>query len=431
MSADNLKTLDDWIEYAQTVHFRSIDMTLERIKIVFDKLNQVLTNSVIILVGGTNGKGSSVAMLESIYFRAGYSTAAFTSPHLVSFNERYRVNGKNLTDSELITSFQKIEKMRENIPLTYFEFATLVAIDALVQKKPDVLIMETGMGGRLDSVNILDPDCVLLTHIALDHTQWLGDNREDIGFEKAGLFRSNIPAVCGDYSPPERLLAHARSVLADLKLINEDYNYSVNQQGWDWHGFDSSYHELQNLPLPSITGSGQLKNAAGVLMVIQVLAGKLPVDEAAIRNGLKNTVIQGRLQKLSFKNRHIVLDVAHNTDAVTVLNDYLSKYPVAGRTIAVLGMLADKDVAEVIKRIYLNIDQWELADLNEARGAGAKQLMTELLQVNGTVKYNCHNHPVAAFEAAVAQASSRDRIIVFGSFHTVGDVLVYINSKQS
>ncbi len=419
------------MEYAQTVHFRSIDMTLERIKIVFDKLRPDFSNCVIIVVGGTNGKGSSVAMLESIYLKAGYTTAAFTSPHLVNFNERYRYNGEDLADNELVASFQKIDNLREGIPLTYFEYATLVAIDSLVEKKPNVIIMETGMGGRLDAVNVLDPNCVLLTHIALDHVQWLGDNREDIGYEKAGLFRSNTPAVCCDYLPPERLLAHARLISADLKLINADFNYSKNQQSWDWHCFDSNYHELRHLPPLSIPGSAQLKNAAGVLMVVQVLADRLPVDEAHIRSGLKSAVIKGRLQKLSIGNRQILLDVAHNADAVTVLDDYLSSQPTSGRTIAVLGMLADKDIAGVIKRIYSNIDQWELADLNEVRGASASQLMSELLQVNESVKYNCHNHPVAAFEAALAQATSSDRIIVFGSFHTVGNVLEHLNSGRS
>ena len=319
------------MDYAQTVHFRSIDMTLERVSKIFDELNPDLSNCVIIIVGGTNGKGSSVAMLESIYADAGYSTAAFTSPHLVSFNERYRVNGQNLTDQELIDSFEKIEKLRQTVPLTYFEYATLVAIDALSNRKPDILIMETGMGGRLDSVNILEPDCVLLTHIALDHTQWLGDNREDIGFEKAGLFRRNTPAVCGDYSPPKRLLEHAESISTDLKLINNDYNYSTNRQHWDWHGFGSSYVELRQLPLPSISGSGQLKNAAGVLMTIQLLSDKLPVEESAIRTGLTSAVIQGRLQNISVKNRQVVLDVAHNTDAVAVLSEYLSQQDGAGQ----------------------------------------------------------------------------------------------------
>ena len=417
------------MEYAQTVHFRSIDMTLERVSKVFRKLNPDLSQCVIIIVGGTNGKGSSVAMLESIYAEAGYGTAAFTSPHLISFNERYRVNGQNLTDAELITSFQKIEDLRQTTPLTYFEYATLVAIDALLKKKPDVLIMETGMGGRLDSVNILEPDCVLLTHIALDHTQWLGDNREDIGFEKAGLFRKNTPAVCGDHSPPDRLLEYAKIISAQLKLINHDYNYSKNSQSWDWHGVVASYKELRGLPLPSISGSGQLKNAAGVLMAVHLLADKLPFEEVAIHRGLKTAIIQGRLQKINLKNHHVILDVAHNTDAVSVLSDYLSDQPVPGRTIAVLGMLGDKDIAQVIKQIVLKIDQWELADLNENRGASAQQLLTELLQVNGTVKYNCHSHPIAAFEAAMAKVDSTDRIVVFGSFHTVGDVLVHINSR--
>ena len=416
--------------YAQTVHFRSIDMTLERIRIVFNKLSPDLTDSLIIIVGGTNGKGSSVAMLESIYTQAGFSTAAFTSPHLISFNERYRNNGQNLTDDELMASFEKIEQLRDDVPLTYFEYATLVAIDALSQKKPDVMIMETGMGGRLDSVNILEPDCVLLTHIALDHTQWLGDTREDIGFEKAGLFRSDIPAICGDFSPPDRLLNQAQVVGAQLKLITADYNFSVNDQSWDWHGFNDSYLELRNLPMPSISGSGQLKNAAGVLMTIQVLNDKLAVNESQIHEGLKQSQIQGRLQKIQVQSRQVILDVAHNSDAIAVLNDYLDNEPIRGITIAVLGMLADKDISMVMQLIQANIDQWELADLNEPRGATAQQLLSELLQVEASVKYNCHNHPVTAFEAAMAQASKTDRIIVFGSFHTVGDVLTQINSRQ-
>ena len=417
--------------YAQTVHFRSIDMTLERIKVVFDKLSPDFAESVIIIVGGTNGKGSSVAMLEAVYAQAGYTTAAFTSPHLVSFNERYRINGQNLTDAELITSFEKIEQLREDVPLTYFEYATLVAIDVLSQKNPDVMIMETGMGGRLDSVNILEPDCVLLTHIALDHTQWLGETREDIGFEKAGLFRANVPAVCGDFSPPARLLDQANAVAAKLKLINSDYNFSVNHNSWDWHGFDETYIELRNLPMPSILGNGQLKNAAGVLMTVQILNDRLAVTQQQIHAGLISSQIQGRLQIIKFENRQIILDVAHNTDAVAVLNDYLTSETVEGKTIAVLGMLADKDIAQIIAQIQVNIDQWELADLNEPRGASAQQLMSVLLQVKASVKYNCHNHPTTAFEAAMAQASSIDRIIVFGSFHTVGDVLAHTNPRQT
>ena len=413
--------------YAQTVHFRSIDLTLERIKVVFEKLHPEIANSIVIIVGGTNGKGSSVALLESIFSMAGYSVAAFTSPHLIQFNERYRFDGQNLTDQELIRSFEKIEALREAVPLTYFEYATLVAIDSLSLKKPDVLIMETGMGGRLDSVNILEPDCVLLTHVALDHTQWLGDTREQIGYEKAGLFRTKIPAVCGDFSPPQRLLDHANSISADLKLIGADYNYSINNESWDWHGFDDNYLELRQLPMPSISGNGQLKNAAGVLMALHTLADRLNVSELDIHQGLKNAKIQGRLQKIAYKNRQVILDVAHNTDAVSVLNDFLLNHPIEGRTIAVLGMLADKDIAQVITQVQENIDQWELSDLNESRGAGAQQLMTELLQVNASVKYNCHNHPVVAFESAVDQACGSDRIIVFGSFHTVGDVLAHIN----
>lgn len=406
-------------------------MTLERVKIVFDRLNPDLSGCIVIIVGGTNGKGSSVAMLESIYSESGYSTAAFTSPHLIRFNERFRFNGQYLDDCALVASFRKIEKLRENTPLTYFEFATLVAIDALTFKKPDVLIMETGMGGRLDSVNILQPDCVLLTHIALDHTQWLGNNREDIGFEKAGLFRTNTPAVCGDYSPPQRLMEHARTISADLKLIGVDYNYAAGKTSWKWHSVDSGYIELRDLPIPAIPGSGQLKNAAGVLMVMHMLSEKLPVAISAIHNGLKNAALLGRLQTMLCNNRLIIIDVAHNSDAVTVLNDYISQQPVKGKTIAVFGMLADKDIAEVMLRIHGAIDQWELADLNEPRGASADQLLTELLQVDAAVKYNCHNSPVAAFEAALDQATGSDRIIVFGSFHTAGDILVHINAGQS
>ncbi len=414
------------MDYAQTVHFRSIDMTLERVRQVYQRLNPDLDNSTIIIVGGTNGKGSSVALLESIYQQAGYSTAAFTSPHLVRFNERYRYNGENLNDRTLIVSFEKIEQLREDIPLTYFEFATLVAIDSLSNRQPDVLIMETGMGGRLDSVNILEPDCVLLTHIALDHTQWLGETREEIGFEKAGLFRADKPAICGDLSPPKTLLKQADDVGADLKLIKRDYDYSSAKSSWGWHGYSGKYLELSQLPMPSIKGQGQIKNAAGVLMAVHCLNNNLPVGEQAARQGLTSAVIQGRLQQLDYQQRLVILDVAHNADAVSVLNEFLSQNPTQGLTLAVFGMLEDKDIQQVISLICSNIDCWELATLNEPRGTDAEQLSAELLQVNADVKYNCHTSPVAAFEAAIATAQANDRVVVFGSFHTVGDILTHL-----
>ena len=414
------------MEYAQTVHFRSIDMTLDRVRQVYQRLDSNLEHSTIIIVGGTNGKGSSVALLESIYQQAGFSTAAFTSPHLVFFNERYRHNGRNLDDQTLINSFEKIEQLREDIPLTYFEFATLVAIDSLSASQPNVLIMETGMGGRLDSVNILDPDCVLLTHVALDHTQWLGETREEIGFEKAGLFRAGKPAVCGDLSPPKTLLEQADKANANLMLIKHDYDYACLKGAWDWHGFAGNYQQLNRLPFPSISGHGQIKNAAGVLMALLCLKDRLLVDESAIRLGLTNTVIQGRLQQLEFRQRSVILDVAHNTDAVGVLNEFLNQNPIHGKTFAVFGILEDKDIQQVISLICSNIDHWELATLNEARGTDAEQLSAELLQVKADVKYNCHASPVAAFEAAIATIQADDRVVVFGSFHTVGDILAYL-----
>ncbi len=413
------------MDYAQTVHFRSIDLTLDRIDQVYQRLNSDI-KSQIIIVGGTNGKGSSVAMLESIYQQAGYTTAAFTSPHLIRFNERYRLNGNNLEDQVLIDSFEKVEQLREDIPLTYFEFATLVAIDSLSQLEPDVLIMETGMGGRLDSVNILNPDCVLLTHVALDHTQWLGETREQIGFEKAGLFRADKPAICGDLTPPSSVLKRADEINADLKLIKRDYDYANSGSHWDWHAFSGGYQQLSQLPLPSISGRGQLNNAAGVLMATHCLKDKLAVSEDAIRQGLSSAVIQGRLQQVEYKRRKVILDVAHNVDAVTVLAEFLRQNPVQGRTWAVLGMLEDKDIQQVIRVVCSNIDHWELATLSESRGADAQRLSTQLLQVTADVKYNCHASPATAFEAAIAKSQADDRIVVFGSFHTVGDVLAHL-----
>ena len=419
------------MNYAQSVHFRSIDMTLERVGQVYQNLKPNLDQTKIIIVGGTNGKGSSVAMLESIFTQAGYSNSAFTSPHLIHFNERYRVNGQLLSDQQLIESFQKIESIRGDIPLTYFEFATLVAIDSFSQYHPNVMIMETGMGGRLDSVNILNPDCVLLTHVALDHTQWLGDTREQIGYEKAGLFRESKPAVCADLSPPQSVLNQAEQIGADLKIINREFSYSQGKQAWEWQGYDKTYLEFNHLPFPSIKGRGQLKNAAGVLMSIHCLAELLPVNETAIRKGLENIDIKGRLHNEIVNGHSIIFDVAHNVDAVTVLSDYLKSHMIEGRTLAVFGILEDKDIQQVISLIEFNIDKWELASLNEPRGTNADKLGQELLQVNRSVKYNRHSSPIDAFNAAVENATTDDRIVVFGSFHTVGDVLGYVNSKQS
>ena len=388
----------------------------------------------IITVGGTNGKGSTCAMLETILGCAGYRTGCYTSPHLQRYNERVRINRDEISDSELCRAFEVIEAARvaAGVSITYFEFGTLAAMYCFVTNKVDVVILEVGLGGRLDAVNIFDADCSILATIDFDHMHYLGDTREAIGYEKAGIFRKGKPAICADNNPPDSVHHHASTIEAELLCIGKDFSCQVqagNQVQWDYLGMASRRY---GLPYPALRGAIQLANASACLAALETLADRLPVSMGAVRQGLLEVTLPGRFQVLP-EQPVTVLDVAHNPDAARNLALNLADMTGYGQTWAVFAMLADKDIAGVVQAMSSSIDKWCVAGIEIIRGAPACDLVDVLAsagmtQENGRV----YSFPgiIDAYSHACRHASKNDRICVFGSFHTVAEVLRYIGKKQ-
>jgi len=374
----------------------------------------------VLTVAGTNGKGSTVAMAEAILRAAGYHVGTYTSPHLIRYNERVRVNGADATDEALCAAFERIETARGEIPLTYFEFGTLAALDQFSRSNIDVAVLEVGLGGRLDAVNAIDADAAIVTSIGIDHVQWLGDTREAIGREKAGVFRRDRPAVCADPDPPSSIAEIAQAVGARFYQRNRDFFMERTDSGWT---FRSSNGVRAGLPHPSLRGDYQLDNAAGVLMALEAVSGKLPVSQQQVREGLVSAMAAGRFQVLPGLPLR-VLDVAHNPDAVRRLAVTLKQQPVAGRTLAVFGMLRDKDIAGAAHAMRDIVDAWYVTALGSTeRGATAEEV-AQALAVAGIDKPVTKFTDVrAAYAAARAVATPVDRIVVFGSFYMVGDIL--------
>lgn len=423
-----MKNLSEWLAFLEELHPKGqagIELGLERVRALKDALCQKETRAVI-TVGGTNGKGSTCAYLESIYLQAGYRVGCYSSPHLLRYNERVRVNGVAVEDEELGAAFEKVNSARIGSAVsgvTYFEFGTLAAWEVFVKAQVDVVILEVGLGGRLDAVNIYESDCAVVTGIALDHTAWLGDTRERIGFEKAGIFRAGKPAVCGDVDPPETLGSHAEEVGAQFYRIGTHYTYSRNENSWAFSmGGGERYTQL---PFLAMAGDYQYDNAATALAVIGLLEYKLPVAIEAIRNALLKAVLPGRFQLLQ-NNPDVVVDVAHNPQAVSVLADNLSNLPRASRNIAVLGMLADKDIAGALSILDGRFDLWCLCDLEGPRAASAEYIAQCVKNLGG--ERLLFASPVAAFKHAVSVAGENDRITAFGSFYTAAAVLSHYDA---
>lgn len=458
---DSTASLSQWLAYLETLHHSTIDMGLDRIRVVAGQL-ALETPYIKITVAGTNGKGSVCAMLEAILLAAGYKTGLYTSPHLIDFNERIRINGEMATDQQIVQQFVLIEKARGNVSLSYFEYTTLAALMLFGQQGVDVAVLEVGLGGRLDAVNLVDADCAIITSIDIDHTEYLGDTREKIGLEKAHVFRAGQPAICADPVPPQTVVDYAHEIGADLWLFGTDFNYSGDRQQW---AFGGRAQRRSGLAYPALRGANQLLNASAALAAIEALRLKLLVPQQAVRVGLAQVALPGRLQILP-GTPVIVLDVAHNQHAAAALGqnlDNMSTYP---HTHAVVGMFNDKDVASVISRLASRVDHWYCAGLPGPRGMTGQQL-AEIVQnvVNKSqdqptsattvpdadsalqastpddrtrpgvravprantpredVVVSSFDDPVQAFAQAQKQASDNDRILVFGSFATVGPVL--------
>ena len=375
----------------------------------------------VITVAGTNGKGSTCAMLESILGHAGYRAGVYSSPHLVHFEERCRVGGSAVTDIDLIPHFEAVENARGDVSLTYFEFTTLAILRLMSTVNLDVAILEVGLGGRLDAVNIIDPDCAVITSIDLDHMEFLGPDRESIGFEKAGILRSGRPAIISDPVPPKSVLDHAAAIGADVWRFGHDFNVAGDPLQWGWSGRGRRY---SGLAYPALRGANQLINAAGVLAALEALRPMLPINAQAVRSGFAMVELPGRFQIIPGQPA-LVLDVAHNAHAVAALTENLDAMGFFPVTHAVFGAMADKDLAPMFARIGPLIDRWYFTDLPTARAASATDLMVRWQAQNRRkeVTASTHSSPTAALDSAVGQADPADRIVVFGSFFTVGGVL--------
>ena len=411
-------SLDNWLARLEQLHPSTIELGLDRVQRVKDALGLAPTFPLII-VGGTNGKGSTCAFLEAILLAAGYKTGLYTSPHVLRYNERVRIAGIDARDADLVAAFEQVDAARGDTSLTYFEFGTLGAMVQFIDAGVEVAILEVGLGGRLDAVNVFDADAAIVTSVDLDHMEYLGDTREKIGFEKAGIYRAGRPALCADLAPPDSLLAHARQMSADVRCINQAFSAQREGDQWTYRGPEVSWTAL---PLPTMVGPHQLGNATGALAVLEALHTRLPVSEAAIRRGLVTAQLSGRFQRIA-RAPDVIVDVAHNPEAARALAATLREQAIPGRTLAVVGMLADKNAAEIFAALAGEIDAWWTCTPDSPRARDAAALATILLTHAGHAPVRVQPDVCAALAEARKASHEGDRILVFGSFYTVAAVL--------
>jgi len=423
-----IHTLAGWLAHCERLHPQSIDMGLDRVREVSRRMD-LRFNCPVITVAGTNGKGSTCAMMEAIALQAGWRTGVYTSPHLVHFEERCRIHGDIVAAADLLPHFEAVENARtqngNEVSLSYFEFTTLAILRLMSHSLLDVAILEVGLGGRLDATNIIDADCAVITSIDIDHTEYLGPDRESIGREKAGIMRTERPVIVSDPVPPQSVIDRAREIGADLWRFGQDFNYSGDQQQWAWSGRGRRYG---GLAYPALRGANQLMNASGALAALEALRQRIPVTAQAVRNGLAMVNLPGRFQIVPGQPT-LVLDVAHNPHSVAALTANLDAMGYFPTTHAVFGAMADKDLAPMLAKVGPVIDRWYFTDLPTARADTAVNLQQKWSAVQTStggrreVTSSTHANPQAALEAAVAEADPADRIVVFGSFYTVGAVL--------
>ncbi|MFS8607088.1 MAG: bifunctional tetrahydrofolate synthase/dihydrofolate synthase [Gammaproteobacteria bacterium] len=411
-------SLAEWLAWFETLHPKKIDMSLGRIRTVHERLELVPPPYKVITVGGTNGKGSCVAILESIYRHAGYRVGAFTSPHLVRFNERIRFDGMDAADAELVELFEAIDAKLGDVTLSYFEASAVAAFLLFARRNADVAVLEVGMGGRLDAVNALDADAALIASVDLDHTEWLGPDREAIGREKAGIMRPGRPAVVGDASPPASLEAHANAIGARFALVGREFTFAREGDGWRFDGFGASH---ASLPVVPFGGDVQYSNMAACVAVVELMRPQLPLPHDAIRAGLAGARLRGRTERRARNGVEWIFDVAHNPSAARVLRRTVDALP-PKRTIAVFAAMEDKDLDGVLEPFASIVERWHIARPDSERGASVESVRSKLERL-GAAHVLAHADIPAACAAAEAQARPGDRVLVFGSFYTVGPAL--------
>ncbi len=414
------RNLEQWLSYLEQLHPSEIDMGLARVEDVTQRLGLPRIAKKIVTVTGTNGKGSTCAFLASLVAELGLQVGVYSSPHLLRYNERVRINGQDVTDQQLCEAFSVVEHARGDTSLTYFEMGTLAAFWLFAQAELDIVILEVGLGGRLDAVNIVDADVAVITNIGLDHNDWLGDTRDSVAYEKAGIFRAGLPAVCGDIDPPEQILTQAARLNTPLLLRGRDFDLAVSEKSWHWRGVDSQGQpiQLQDIPLLALP----IENAAVALQVYALLG--LDWQPDTVLQGLSHARIQGRLQDVSVQWQgrllHLLLDVAHNPHAANYLAERLNSQPIQGRRLAVLGVLDDKDLSGVLDSMQAQIATWAVATLPSPRSCKAEQLAQTLQARDARVKMYQN----------IAQAMTEDdQIIIFGSFFTVAEALKWLEQN--
>lgn len=419
-------SLANWLEWQEGFHPRSIDLGLERAAGVFKALNPENNKPPTIIVGGTNGKGSCIAFLEAIYRAQGYRVGAYTSPHILRYNERIKIDGLAVSDAIICQAFERIDAVRNEVSLSYFEFGTLAALDIFWRSGLDVQLLEVGLGGRLDAVNIIDSNVSLITSICIDHVDWLGETREAIGYEKAGIFRTGVSAVVGDLNPPESLILSAVEKKTPLLRINHEFEYQINQHRWDW--YCNKQAEYLSLPSPGLKGEHQYRNASNVLMALTEMQDYLPVSEQSIHQGLQNIQLKGRFQLIE-GDIPVLLDVAHNPQAVRALRSYLEDCFSGKKIHAVFSMMRDKDIKAVIEIIKPVINHWFISPLNTPRAARMSFMQDCFRQCKLSNVAFAYKDFSEAFSAAEKNAKNGDLILIFGSFFLVSEYLAKIEDK--
>ncbi|WP_342245615.1 bifunctional tetrahydrofolate synthase/dihydrofolate synthase [Pseudomonas sp. OTU5201] len=420
------RTLADWLSYLEQLHPTAIDMGLERSREVAKRLGLSRLAPKVVTVTGTNGKGSTCAFLAALLRAQGLKVGVYSSPHLLRYNERVLLNGQEASDQALCDAFAAVEAVRGDISLTYFEMGTLAAFWLFQHAGLDAVVLEVGLGGRLDAVNLVDADLALVTSIGLDHADWLGDTRESVAFEKAGIFRAGKPALCGDLNPPQPLLEQANALPAPLFLRGRDFDLAIGEAGWHWRGACASGQvlELHDLPLLDLP----MENAALALQAYALLG--MPWQPEVLQAALLGTKVTGRLDRRYVdwdgKRISLLLDVGHNPHAAEYLSARLAADPVAGRRLAVFGLLADKDLPGVISPLVARLTHWAVAPLPTPRSRPASELQAALTNLHASV--SVHENIAAALESQCEQATLGDEILVFGSFYSVAEALSWLES---